>query len=436
MTAVLGLILAAPASHSGKTVLTASLLRLLRRRGRRMAAFKVGPDYIDPVFHTVAAGRPCFSLDGWAMGRESFEAITTWLAEDADFVLGEGVMGLFDGAPDGTASTADISERTGWPVILVVDVRGQAASVAALIHGFATYRPSVRVAGLILNGVASPRHARALERAVAPIDFPLLGLVPRNAAFELPSRHLGLVQAVEHPDLDGFLDRAADLLAEHLDVNALIRLATAPDRAAAPAPPPPLLAGHCLAIAEDAAFAFVYPHLLRAWREAGVSLLPFSPLADEAPDAAAGAIFLPGGYPELHAARLAANRNFLGGLRQAAQAGTSIHGECGGYMVLGETLTDAEGVTHAMAGLLPLATSFAARRLHLGYREVTLAESGPLGGAGQRLRGHEFHYATIQREGGAEPFFHARDGLGADLGPVGLRRGSVAGSFIHLIDRI
>ena len=433
MTSVPGLILAAPASHSGKTVLTASLLRLLRRCGRRVASFKTGPDYIDPAFHARAAGRPCFCLDGWAMGRQSFEVVAAWLAEDADLVLGEGVMGLFDGAPDGTASTADISERTGWPVLLVVDARGQAASVAALIHGFVSYRQSVGIAGLVLNGVASDRHARVLEQAVAPLGLPLLGLVPRHADFELPSRHLGLVQAIEHPDLDGFLDRAADRLAEHLDVDTLVRLAVAPDHAAASAPPP-LLAGRRLAIAEDAAFAFVYPHLLRAWREAGVQLLPFSPLADEAPDAA-DAIFLPGGYPELHAARLAANTGFLDGLRSAAQAGTPVYGECGGYMILGETLTDAEGAKHVMAGLLPLATSFAARRLHLGYREVTLVESGPLGDAGQRLRGHEFHYATIQREGEAAPLFHARDGLGADLGPAGLRRGSVAGSFIHLIDR-
>jgi cobyrinic acid a,c-diamide synthase len=197
----------------------------------------------------------------------------------------------------------------------------------------------------------------------------------------------------------------------------------------------PPFAARRLAIAEDAAFAFVYPHLLRAWKERGTALLPFSPLADEAPDAGADGIFLPGGYPELHAARLAASRIFLDGLRRAAQAGTPVYGECGGYMALGETLTDAEGVPHRMAGLLPLATSFAARRLHLGYREVTLAASGPLGEAGSVFRGHEFHYASVLGEGPAEPLFRARDGLGADLGPAGLRLGSVMGSFLHLIDR-
>ena len=427
-----GLILAAPASGSGKTVTVLALLRHFRRAGVAVASRKVGPDYIDPMFHTAASGRPCINLDPWAMRPETL----VWLAEEnADLLIVEGVMGLFDGAADGTGSTADLAALTGWPVVLVLDVKSQAQSAAALVHGFATFRNDVTISGVILNRVGSPNHEALLRTALAPLGIPVLGALPRLDALALPDRHLGLVPAGEHEGLESFLDKAADAVARHIDTAALQSLARpahlpVPGK---PAPLPPL--GQRIAIARDAAFVFAYQHLLDGWRSQGAELLPFSPLADEPPPSSADAIYLPGGYPELHAGRLASAHRFLEGLRAAASRGTPIFGECGGYMVLGRTLEDADGVTHPMAGLLPLDTSFAKRRLHLGYRHATTATATPFGPAGTTLRGHEFHYSSIKAEDATHPLFQARDARGTDLGAMGTVRGSVMGSFLHIVDR-
>jgi cobyrinic acid a,c-diamide synthase len=277
---------------------------------------------------------------------------------------------------------------------------------------------------------------RALEQACRGLDVAVLGHVPRLPELELPDRHLGLVQAMEHDDLEAFLALAAAKVAEHVDVAALRALAR-PATLVAPQPSPALPPlGQRIALAADTAFAFAYPHLLDDWRRQGAEIAPFSPLADEPPEAGADAVFLPGGYPELHAGRLAANAGFLDGLRQAARRNAAIYGECGGYMVLGQGLVDAEGSRHAMAGLLGLETSFAERRLHLGYRVATLEADGPLGKAGARYRGHEFHYASVLDEGPEAPLFACADALGTELGPVGRRRGPVMGSFMHLIEKV
>ncbi|MDP6954321.1 MAG: cobyrinate a,c-diamide synthase [Alphaproteobacteria bacterium] len=426
------LILAAPASASGKTTLTLALLRAYRKRGVRVASFKVGPDYIDPAFHAAASGLPCLNIDSWAMRPGTVAGIVSELGNDAELIVGEGVMGLFDGAAGGGGSTADVAAALGLPVVLVQDVRGQWASAAAVIEGFANYRDDVTVAGAIFNRVASPRHAALLQDACAGVAPVRLGAVPRDACLSLPDRHLGLVQAGEHEALDDFLDVAAELVAAHVDLDALAALARAPTVAAETCPPPPPL-GQRIAIAEDTAFAFAYRHLCLTLQKQGVELLPFSPLADEAPPPAADAVYLPGGYPELHAGRLAANSNFLDGLRAAAAGGATVYGECGGYMVLGEGLVDGDGARHAMAGLLPLETAFAAPRLHLGYRQLVLAAATPLGPKGARFRGHEFHYAE-GTPGKAEALFQASDSAGQVLGPVGLRVGPVMGSFMHLVD--
>ncbi|MGE0116906.1 MAG: cobyrinate a,c-diamide synthase [Dongiaceae bacterium] len=434
-----GLIVAAPASGSGKTVVTLAVLRALARSGVRVASFKVGPDYIDPAFHAVASGRPCVNLDPWAMRPATVAGLLGEICRDADLVIGEGVMGLFDGAADGTGSTADLAAATGWPVILVVDVRGQAASAAALVRGFATHRADVAVAGVVFNRVGGDAHGEALRRAMAALGVPVLGFLPRTDRLALPERHLGLVQAAERVELGAFLESGADLVERHLDLSRLRSLAwparTADVQAAAADEAGLLPLGQRIAVARDVAFAFAYPAQLEAWRAAGAALSFFSPLSDEPPAADADAVFLPGGYPELHAGRLAANAAFLGGLRVAATRGAAVYGECGGYMVLGESLTEAGGQAHAMAGLLPLATSFAERRLHLGYREAQLAADCPLGPSGRAFRGHEFHYAVITQEGAGAPLFACRDARGRVLGASGRRRGTVMGSFIHLIDR-
>jgi cobyrinic acid a,c-diamide synthase len=250
----------------------------------------------------------------------------------------------------------------------------------------------------------------------------------------LAERHLGLVPAGERAECEAVAERAAVAVSESLAIDALLALARpSPLDNAAPVVPLPAL-GQRIAVARDEAFVFAYPAVLDGWRRAGAELSFFSPLADEPPDPDADAVYLPGGYPELHAGRLAMAERFFSGLRRAALAGASVYGECGGYMVLGEALTDIDGQAHRMGGLLPLATSYAERRLHLGYRSLALLQDGPLGRAGGRFRGHEFHYATTLSAGG-EPLFTAADTCGVELGPAGLRRGSVAGSFMHLIDR-
>ena len=450
--------IAAPSSGSGKTSVTLGLLRALRRRGLAVRSAKAGPDYIDPAFHAAASGGPCVNLDPFAMRPGLIEALAWTAREGGEGFVVEAMMGLFDGAVDGTGSAADLAAHLKFEIVLVVDCARQSHSVAALVRGFATHRPETRLAGLILNRVGSQRHAALLTESLAPLGIPVLGMLMRRADLTLPERHLGLVQAGERADLDGFCDRAADWIGEGCDLDALARLAGVgqlgdgrggiPPSSSALAP-----LGQRMAIARDVAFAFAYPHLLTGWQAAGAELSFFSPLADEAPDHAADAVYLPGGYPELHAGRLAAAQTFRQGMAAAASRRATIYGECGGYMVLGETLQDEEGATHAMLDLLPLATSFREPRLHLGYRRMVPASSaaGPIGDAGGNgsgdgpdktplpwsmpLLGHEFHYATILREGPGEALFSARDALGVELGLFGRRRGTVCGSFLHIVDR-
>ena len=429
-----GIVLAAPASGSGKTVLCASLLALYRKRGRTVRAFKSGPDYIDPGYHRLASGHDCVNLDPWGMRSETLARRTAALSAGADLVIGEGAMGLFDGARDGTGSTADLAARLGLPVVLAVDARGQGASVAALAEGFVNHRPDVAVAGVILNRVASAAHERLLRDALDARSIAVLGAVPRDEALSLPSRHLGLVQACESGRQ--WLDDAVEVVAGAVDIDALEALArplqTASERAPGAAIPP---LGQRIAVAHDAAFGFCYAALMEDWRDTGAAVLPFSPLADEAPDSSADAVYLPGGYPELHAGRIACAQRFLDGLRDAAARGAHVFGECGGYMVLGRGLIDADGRRHAMAGLLPLETSFRERRLALGYRRARLSADGPLGTAGTGFRGHEFHYCSVVAEDAERPLFATSDATGAPLGHAGMTLGTVSGSFIHLIDR-
>ncbi len=428
-----GFMIAAPASGSGKTTITLGLLRTLKRRGVALSPVKAGPDYIDPAYHKAASGVDCFNLDPWAMRPELISALSSRMTESGSRLLvAEGMMGLFDGAIDGKGSSADLAQLLDLPVVLVVDCAKQSQSIAPLVWGFSQFRKDVLIAGVILNRVGSLRHEAMLRGALAPLGIPVLGALPRDVAFSLPERHLGLVQAGEHDDLEGFLDRAADAMEAHIDMNTLQTIWSRPKRYDAMANVPRLKPlGNCIAVARDDAFAFAYAHLFEGWRRRGAEILFFSPLADEAPGKDADAIYLPGGYPELHAERLSGASRFRDAMAEAAARGVTIYGECGGYMVLGEGLEDAAGIRHPMLGLLPLETSFAKRKLHLGYRLLE-----PLAGSPWEmpLKAHEFHYASIVREGEADRLFRVRDASGEELGEAGLRVGSVSGSFMHIID--
>jgi cobyrinic acid a,c-diamide synthase len=430
---VRGLIIAAARSGAGKTTVTLALLAALARRGLAVRSAKAGPDYIDPAFHAAATGQPSVNLDSWAMPPDLVDALACEAARGADLLVIEGVMGLFDGLagpPGRRGATADLAARLRLPVLLVLDVAGQSQSAAAVAQGLAAHDPTVQVAGIVLNQVASERHRALVSAAMGAIGMPVLGAIPRAAALALPERHLGLVQASEHGDLDERLARLADLAERHLDVEAMIAIA-APLTVAAPARAPVLRPpGQRIALASDAAFTFVYPHVIAGWREAGAEVARFSPLADEAPPADCDACWLPGGYPELHAGALAAADRFRAGLARFAET-RPVHGECGGYMVLGQAIEDAGGVPHAMAGLLGHATSFAKRKLHLGYRAVRLSADGAFGPAGTVICGHEFHYASLLAQGDDAPFGEVFDGNGNPLGPAGGRRGRITGTFFH-----
>ena len=422
-----GLVVSAPASGTGKTTLMLGLLRAYRDAGLEVQAFKSGPDYIDPAFHHAASGRPSYNLDTWSMDAALLDGLAA-RARGVDLVLAEGSMGLFDGVPlngrSGTGASADVAGRYGWPVVLVIDVSGQAQSAAATALGFRSLRPDMPFAGVVLNRVASPRHERLIREGMAAAGIEVFGALPRNTQTEIPERHLGLVQAREHAGIDRLIDDAAGFIRAHVDLDALRAAARGLEgdvMAPLPAIVPP---GQRIALAQDAAFSFVYPHVLEGWRAAGAEILPFSPLDDQAPDPSADVVWLPGGYPELHAGQLAAARTYLAGLRLFAQT-RPVHGECGGYMAMGEALIDKDGARHEMAGLLGLVTSYETRRMHLGYRMATLAD-------GTRLRGHEFHYSTILEQPDA-PLAKVTDANGEPVAETGSRRDRATGTFFHLI---
>jgi cobyrinic acid a,c-diamide synthase len=427
-----GLLIAAPSSGSGKTTVTLGLLRALVKAGVSVAPGKAGPDYIDPAFHAAASGAACLNFDPWAMRPELISANAGLHCAGGRTLVVEAMMGLFDGAADGRGTAADLAAMLSLSVILVVDTSRMSQSVAPLVRGFADFRTDIRIAGVVLNRVASDRHEAMLRQALDAIGMPVVAVVRADPSLSLPERHLGLVQAGEHSGLQMFIERACDAVSRDCNFELLRRTAQQGKVTASTANIrrlPPL--GQRIAVARDVAFAFCYEHMLLGWRRRGAEISFFSPLAEEAPDAGADAIYLPGGYPELHAGAIAGAATFRAGMIEAARRGVRIFGECGGYMVLGDGLVDGSGVRHGMLGLLPLVTSYATRQRHLGYRRVT-----PLAGGffENPMTAHEFHYSTIVSEGDADRLFAVTDALHADLGFAGLRRGNVAGSYMHLID--
>jgi len=416
------LLIAAPASGQGKTSVVAGLARLYARQGKRVRVFKCGPDFLDPMIHAAASGAPCENLDLWMCGEDDAAWRLSRAAQDADVILVEGVMGLFDGAP----SAADIARRFNLPVLAVIDASAMAQTFGALAHGLAHYQPDLPFYGVLANRVASTGHAEMLEESVSP-GIRWCGTVPRDAAASLPERHLGLHQAAEIDDLMARLDRMAD----HLEKTPLATLSM-PTDAVSPAPifhavsnqlVPPLLKGKTIAIARDAAFCFLYPANLELLEALGAQLKFFSPIAGE-PLPACDALWLPGGYPELHAATLAQRHDLFAQLHAHVNADKPLLAECGGMMTLFHTLADKEGNIHPMAALLPGQVAMQPHLTALGGQETDLPEG--------TLRGHTFHYSKTETP--LAPITHARRQrplAGKTEGEAIYRRARLTASYVH-----
>ncbi|MEQ1902456.1 MAG: cobyrinate a,c-diamide synthase [Devosia sp.] len=425
------MIIAAPRSGSGKTTLTLGLLAALRARGLAVAPAKTGPDYIDRTILARASGSEAINLDPWAMSVSRLRRLAADHSAGTDLLLVEGVMGLFDGAADGNGSTGDLAAALGLPVILVVDAEKQGQSIAALVSGFAHWRPAVMIAGIIVNRAATTRHERMLRLALVETGIPVLGMLPKRDNLALPERHLGLVLPDELAGFEATVAAAAETVENYVDINRLLALSgpmAGPDIMELQRLVPPL--GQRIAVARDEAFAFLYPHWLADWRASGAEISFFSPLRNESAKMNSDAVLLPGGYPELHGATLANADIFRSGLAAARERGALIYGECGGFMVLGESLTDRVGNTHRMAGLLPVETRIDRPKRTLGYRRLNHASPLPWPAD---LMGHEFHYSTGKPGSGA-PLFAATDALGEPQPPMGTMVGRVMGSYAHVID--
>ena len=429
------IVVSAAESSAGKTTLVLGLLRALRDRGVAVRAAKSGPDYIDPQFHRAASGRESVNLDAWAMPEGLLRSLASGEASGnpAEFLLIEGAMGVLDGAGEsGTGSTACLCELLGLPVMLVVNAASQSGSAVLGPMGLAAARPSLQLAGVVLNRTGSPRHERILRTAFRSKRISVLGAVPRRDELRLPDRHLGLVPAGEHERLESWLADAAETVKHCVDIDALIANAVplrgGSSSGLATSGIAPL--GQRIAIASDDAFAFTYPHLAEDWRRAGAELSRFSPLNGEGPDPDADAVFLPGGYPELHAGAIAGASDFRKGMTAAANRGAVVYGECGGYMVLGRSLEDGKGARHEMLGLLNHSTSFKRPRLHLGYRVLCATKGAPFNGT---YSGHEFHYSRLLEAADDCALFDVLDADGKRLLETGAYKGAVSGSFAHLI---
>ncbi len=413
MTSCAALFISAPSSGSGKTCVTAAIARSNVRRGKRVRVFKTGPDFLDPSILERASGAPVYQLDLFMGGFQHCQALLAEAAREADLILVEGVMGLFDGNP----SSADLAAAFGLPVVCVIDASAMAQTFAALATGLARFRPELHHCGVIANRVGSPAHGRMVGEGL-PDDLPLIAALPREPRLILPERHLGLVQALEQPALDAQLDAWADTweagLRAGFDFKPLdLRDAIEP-------PPARLLAGRRIAIARDAAFGFIYPANIDLLRALGAELAFFSPLRHEVlPDC--DALWLPGGYPELHAETLGAHPTLARSLTQHISANRPLLAECGGMLALLDDLTDAAGDAHRMAGLMPGRAHVQHRLAALGLQAMDWPE-GP-------LRGHSYHYSTLETP--LAPIARATNPNGGKTAEALYQRGSLRASYVH-----
>ncbi|EJF88921.1 cobyrinate a,c-diamide synthase [Bartonella tamiae] len=427
-----GFMISAASSGSGKTVITLALMRALKNMGIKIAPAKAGPDFIDPAFHKAAIGTESINLDCWAMRPDLVKSLSQYHTKTDKMLIVEGMMGLYDGAINGCGSSAVLAQTLDLPIVFIVDCARQSHSVAALVKGFQSYMDGVHLSAILLNNIGSQRHEYMIREALKPLNIPVIGAVYKNKDLNLPSRHLGLIQASEYCELESFILNAAQIITQSVDLKTLINLSQKrSDRYFPQTLPQFAPLGHHVAVAHDDAFRFVYPHLLNGWHAKGAEISFFSPLNDEGPSLNCDAVYLSGGYPELYAERLSVAVHFKKVMKAKKNEGTRIYGECGGYMVLGESIEDSNGHHHPQLGFLPLKTSFKEAKLHLGYRTLK-PKSSFLGD--KWFRAHEFHYASIVSQGHAQPLFEAFDALNKPLGYVGMHNKNIAGSFMHIMD--
>ena len=428
-----GLIISAPNSGSGKTIFTLALLRALNDSGIKVQPFKNGPDYIDPMFHKIAANRNSYNLDTWGMDANQLNQIIS-ISKGADLIVSEGSMGLFDGVlikgRTGNGATSDLSEKFGWPIILVINVSGQAQSAAASALGFMKYNKNLNFAGVILNFVSSKRHENLISDGMRKVGINILGSIPRQKELVLPERHLGLVQANEIHDIETKIQNYSHLIKDNIDLQKIVECAGFKNfRKLKPKDNNP--PAQRIAIAKDKAFSFIYPHLIDNWKKAGAEITSFSPLNNEMPDKNSELIWLPGGYPELYAKELSNADKTIKSIHNYSKT-KKIHGECGGYMVLGKYLIDKDGEKFKMIDLLGLVTSFKKRKLNLGYRMAKLRKENIHHSKNKIIYGHEFHYTSIIDQPD-QPLYEVYDATQNIVKETGSIKENVSGTFFHYI---
>jgi cobyrinic acid a,c-diamide synthase len=432
---VKGFLIAGTASGVGKTTVTLAILAAMRRRGLVVQPFKGGPDFLDTGHHTRIAGRAARNLDTWMLSHEANEEVLRQNAADADAVVVEGMMGLFDGK-DGateTGSSAEIAKLLKLPVVLVLDASKSARSIAAVVLGFEHFDRELPLAGIILNRVASERHFRMLETAIrSACQTPILGWLPREPLISIPERHLGLRTAEESEDHEQQLDRLAALAEEHLHLDALLALECGLDLEQAPSLRETPKTTVRIGVARDRAFCFYYEDNLDLLRQHGAEIVPFSPLLDASLPPNLDALYLGGGYPELYAQQLSANTSMLSSIRDFAASDRPVYAECGGMIYLSQRLTAADGTAHNMASVLPLAMEMTSKLVRFGYVTVELTQDCLLGTRGTVLRGHSFHYSRVTNAPTMSTSYRVQYSLSGQQEEEGYSLGNVLASYVHL----
>jgi cobyrinic acid a,c-diamide synthase len=432
-------IIAGTQSGVGKTTVSIGIMAALKKRGLAVQPFKVGPDFIDPAYHNHVTGRVSRNLDGWMMRKNALLEVYAKAGEGADISVIEGVMGLFDGIGAGglEGSTAQAAKLTGAPIVLVVDARCMAGSAAAVVKGFETLDPDVKVAGVILNRVGSDRHKELLVKSIkAHSRARVIGAIPRDEGLDIPSRHLGLTTDVPGILTRKYLKNLTALIEKNIDLDALMKIAARAKRTGhqdnnLPFPKNPPFAR--LAVAMDEAFCFYYKDNLELLESCGIEIVPFSPLKDGGLPEGISGIYLGGGYPEMYARGLSFNDFVKHDIAQAARMGIPIYAECGGLMYLTRGITDLEGVFYPMAGILPTRARMLESRKALGYREVTVTAGDAIFPGGGKARGHEFHYSEIEPMGkGVSLAYSLKKGGGGEETKEGYMTANVLASYVHL----